>query len=306
MDRPQKREPAGVGLQSLLRRRHEVSTDAPSGRQQRRAALQKCHKKRAGAGCSDDIWQSRRARRDCIRPGTRAPPRLPSRRPRAPSTDLRPPRPPRFAIRAPGRRARGRWAGRPPKNAPPQLQQERARRPAGKGSSPHRVPAPRQAAGRGARTRGRRCPRSAEAVEPQTHAPDGICEARGRKPGAVRCLLACCPWRPHPAAALRHPRRFWVNLFLIPTALSAESPPAGACQEEVRGIIRGEPGSVQVHPAHPARACGCAHAAASCAHAAGRMRLRACGCAHAAARMRLRACGCAHAAARMRLRACGP
>ena len=168
---------------------------------------------RRRGGCSDDIWQSRRARRDCIRPGTRAPPRLPSRRPRAPSTDLRPPRPPGFAIRAPGRRARGRWAGRPPKNAPPQLQQERARRPAGKGSSPHRVPAPRQAAGRGARTRNRRCPRSARAVEPQTHATDGICGDPGRKPGAVRCVLACCPWRPHPAAALRHPRRFWVNLF---------------------------------------------------------------------------------------------
>ena len=39
-----------MGLQSLLRRRHEVSADAPSGRQQRRSALQKCHKKRAGAG----------------------------------------------------------------------------------------------------------------------------------------------------------------------------------------------------------------------------------------------------------------
>ena len=41
-----------MGLQSLLRRRHEVSADAPSGRQQRRAALQKCHKKRAGAGAA--------------------------------------------------------------------------------------------------------------------------------------------------------------------------------------------------------------------------------------------------------------
>ena len=44
---------------------------------------------RRRGGCIDDTWQSRRARQDCIRPGTRAPPRLLSRRPRAPSTDLR-------------------------------------------------------------------------------------------------------------------------------------------------------------------------------------------------------------------------
>ena len=30
LDRPQEREPAGVGLRSLLRRRHELSADAPS------------------------------------------------------------------------------------------------------------------------------------------------------------------------------------------------------------------------------------------------------------------------------------
>ena len=100
--------------------------------------------------CSDDPWQSCRARRDCMRPGTRAPPRLPSRRSRAPSTDLQPPRPPEFAIRAPSHRRRGRWAGRQPKHAPQQLQQRARAPPCWEGKQPP----PRTGPGKGCRPGG--------------------------------------------------------------------------------------------------------------------------------------------------------
>jgi hypothetical protein len=58
VDRPQQREAAGVGLRSLLRRRHEVSADAPIEEGARRCFEARC---RRGAGAASTSCLGRMA-----------------------------------------------------------------------------------------------------------------------------------------------------------------------------------------------------------------------------------------------------
>ena len=98
LDRPQEREPAGVGLRSLLRRRHELSADAPS-----EEGDQRCFEARwrRGAGAASTPCSGRKAARIAPNSGsprawasepscggcTRSQPTLPARR--APGGALR-------------------------------------------------------------------------------------------------------------------------------------------------------------------------------------------------------------------------